>query len=413
VRPILHQGNLWRVTDRLKSLPLPDDPNLAAWASALNDAGHWAQVYDSGWRLVFATDELRLTYGDTGAGTVLPMGFHLFSAETTRFRVSVNRGGFALPEVRRARFLEIGPYILASTPGGREELRRVVDPEFADLVDQLEPKDPPPVWPRLGLSATAAGLEVVSLTTHVRIDDAHGNLAGFCNLAKPSAGMSQLAAAAYTVDLAHLERMRVVEHPDRRPAAILMADLEASSPLARRLSTARYFAFVRGWIRAADRCVVDAGGIVGRHAGDGVVAFFLAETAGTESAAAKSSIIAARALRDTLANIAARAEIPPSELSLRFGLHWGATLYIGRILTAGRSEVTALGEEVNEAARIEACATGGRTLASKSLIERLDRADADALGIDPSRITYTQLADLDTATDKARRDASAIAVCEI
>jgi class 3 adenylate cyclase len=401
------------VTDRLKSLPLPDDPNLAAWASALNDAGHWAQVYDSGWRMVFATDEFRLTYGDTGAGTVLPMGFHLFSAETTRFRVSVNRGGFALPEVRRARFLEIGPYILASTPGGREELRRVVDPEFADLVDQLEPKDPPPVWSRPGLSATAAGLEVVTLTTLVRIDDAHGGLAGFCSLAKPSAGMSQLAALVSTVDLFHLERMRAVEHADRRPAAILMADLEASSSLARRLSTARYFAFVRGWIRAADRCVVDAGGIVGRHAGDGVVAFFLAETTGAESAAARSSIVAARALRDSLADVAARAEIPPSELSLRLGLHWGATLYIGRILTAGRSEVTALGDEVNEAARIEACATGGRTLASKSLIERLDRADADALEIDPSRITYTQLADLGTATDKARRDASAIAVCEI
>ena len=69
---------------------------------------------------------------------------------------------------------------------------------------------------------------------------------------------------------------------------------------------------------------------------------------------------------------------PCIRLSLRFGLHWGATLYIGRILTAGRSEVTALGDEMNEAARIEACATGGRTLASKSLIERLDRPTPSA-----------------------------------
>ena len=98
---------------------------------------------------------------------------------------------------------------------------------------------------------------------------------------------------------------------------------------------------------------------------------------------------------------------------MRFGLHWGATLYIGRILTAGRSEVTALGDEVNEAARIEACATGGRTLASKSLIERLNRADADALGLDTSHTTYTPLAELATATDKARRDAPSIAVCEV
>ena len=49
---------------------------------------------------------------------------------------------------------------------------------------------------------------------------------------------------------------------------------------------------------------------------------------------------------------------------------------------------------MNEAARIEACATGGRILASKSLIERLKRADADALGIDTRHTTYTPLADL-------------------
>jgi hypothetical protein len=67
---------------------------------------------------------------------------------------------------------------------------------------------------------------------------------------------------------------------------------------------------------------------------------------------------------------------------------------IGRIITGGRSEVTALGDEVNETARIEACATGGRTLASKSLLERLNRADAETLGVDPHRTTNTLLADL-------------------
>ena len=101
------------------------------------------------------------------------------------------------------------------------------------------------------------------------------------------------------------------------------------------------------------------------------------------------------------------------EVVIRAGLHWGATLYIGSIVTRGRTEVTALGDEVNEAARIEACATGGRALASKDLIERLDAADAVALAIDPIHLSYTPLAELDTATDKARRDAPAIPVCEI
>jgi class 3 adenylate cyclase len=75
--------------------------------------------------------------------------------------------------------------------------------------------------------------------------------------------------------------------------------------------------------------------------------------------------------------------------------------------------VTALGDEVNEAARIEACASGGRLLASKNLIERLDPGDAAALAINPDGLNYTRLADLSTATEKARQDAPAIAVCEV
>jgi class 3 adenylate cyclase len=396
----------------LRSLPFPDDPMLAAWASALNDAGYWAWLLDDRWRYVWLTDELRLSFGDTGDSTVVPIGSHYFSAEAVRYRSANVRGFEAIRESRREGFADFGRYVLANTPGGREELRQVIDPEFADLVDELEPEDLPVVLYRRR-DMTFAGRDVGTDSLRVRIDDRKDRFVGLCYLVKPAVGMSQLAAAAATADLRHLERMRIVEHPDRHPAAILMADLEASSPLARRLSTAQYFAFARRWVRATDQCVVDAGGIVGRHAGDGLVAYFLAETAGSESAAVRACITSARALRGVLGDVAVRSDIPAAEVSLRFGLHWGATLYMGSILTAGRSEVTALGDEMNEAARIEACATGGRALASKSLTERLDDADAQALGIETRQIAYTPLAELATATDKARRDAPAIAVCEV
>jgi class 3 adenylate cyclase len=401
------------VSDLFESLPLPADPSLAVWAASLNDGGHWAQIYDKAWRLVFVTNETRLLAGDTGAVSIFYLGFHRFSTEATRFLVSVVRGEFVHAEFRRAQFLDLGPYVLASTPGGRDELRRVADPEYADLVDELEPKDPPPAWTGAVASSTYAGIAAAGSATWFRIDDHHAQPAGFCVMYMPVARMSQLAAATLTVDLAHLGRIQVVEHADRRAAAILMADVEASSPLARRLSSAQYFAFARVLVRAADDCVIDAGGVVGRHAGDGVVAFFLAETAGSESAAARSCITAARTLRNRLADIAARSDIAEPELSLRFGLHWGATLYVGRLLTRGRSEVTALGDEMNEAARIEACATGGKMLASKPLIERLARTDAQALRLDTAHIKYTALAHLAAATEKARRDAPSIAVCEL
>jgi class 3 adenylate cyclase len=197
------------------------------------------------------------------------------------------------------------------------------------------------------------------LNTMVRPRDGSGQLVGTVVISKLAVGMAVLARITAMGDLRHFERMERVARPGRRPAAVLFADLEASSPLSLRLSTASYFALGRRIARFADRCVIDAGGLVGRHVGDGVVAFFLAETAGSESAAARACIQATHALRDTMSEIGARSELAPEDLIMRFGLHWGATLYVGQIATSGRTEVTALGDEVNEGARIEACATGG------------------------------------------------------
>jgi hypothetical protein len=52
-------------------------------------------------------------------------------------------------------------------------------------------------------------------------------------------------------------------------------------------------------------------------------------------------------------------------------------------------------------------------LASKQVLELLDSGDAQHLGIDPVQLTYTPLASMDTATEKARRDAGTLAVAPI
>ena len=395
----------------IETMPLPEDPTLAAYAAVLNETGHWATVVDAQWRIVFDTDELRLSTGEQFDSAVQRRGNHYFGPSEFSRRTAMFRGDGT--EAFREAFRRLGPFILFDTPGGRDELRRVVDPALVDLVDEIEPVEAPPVWRGVDIPTKHAGSSTENRVLYMRVHDRAGTFVGTVFLVKPRPGMSQLATATALADLDHLDRMALVDGPDRRPAAVLMADLEASSPLARRLSTAQYFAFGRRLVRAADQCIVDHGGIVGRHAGDGVVAFFLAETAGSESAAARACIETARALRAAIVDVAQKSGLEAGDVSLRFGLHWGATLYVGRITTVGRSEVTALGDEVNETARIEACATGGRTIASKVLVERLNNADAQLLGIDPDKAKYTPLAELATATDKARRDAPNIAVCDV
>ena len=399
--------------ERKDTCPLPGDPTLAATAVAMRDAGQWGEIYDRNWRIVYMTNELRTSAGLGLELVSVPLGEHVFGREALETRLGWGTGAMQL-QAFRDMLSVLGPWVLADIPGGRAALAEMVDPRLADIVDGLSPTDLPSMFtfPLTGMSPAGGGPVPLRMMAS-RVYEADGRIAGTALILMPAVGMSVLATMAATGDVGHFQRMQQVAKATRRPAAVLFADLESSSPLARRLSTHAYFSLGRRLARAADECIVDSGGLVGRHVGDGVVAFFLAETAGSESAAARACIKAARNLRQAMFAVAERSELAPEDLVLRFGLHWGATLYVGLITTIGRAETAALGDEVNEGARIEACATGGRALASKELMERLEPDDAAALALDPDRVTYTPLADLPTATEKARRDAPAIAVCEV
>jgi class 3 adenylate cyclase len=98
---------------------------------------------------------------------------------------------------------------------------------------------------------------------------------------------------------------------------------------------------------------------------------------------------------------------------MRAAIHWGATLYIGQVATSGRLEVTALGDEVNECARIQEAAHGDVLLATKQLVERLDPADAAAEGVDAAALRYRLVSELPDVPEKALRDAGNIPVADV
>lgn len=367
-------------------------------------------MWDAGWRLRFVSREYATI---TSAGRAPEgqdgIGEHFLSRRMMEVREAQPAG--PTTDSFLATLREMGPYILHHTEGGLDGVRPALDPRLLPLLEGVTPRPAPAAWATrvdVKFGVRTIGNDVLI----VRLNGPDGAVAGFGVLAKPEMRATVLGMLALG-DARLFERMSGLVTPARRPAAVLFADLENSTPLAKRLSTPAYFTLIRRIASGSDRAVVDAHGIVGKHVGDGVTAFFLAEDAGSESAAARGCIESMQAIRRVARTAAERSGLHHADVTIRFGLHWGGTLYVGRLMTSGRAEITALGDEVNEGARIEACASGGLALASKALLERLDPADAAALGIDPDQLGYTPLTDLPTATEKARRDAPSIAVSAI
>ena len=213
------------------------------------------------------------------------------------------------------------------------------------------------------------------------------------------------------------ERMAHLQEPRRCQGAILFADLEGSTRLSRTLSTSTYFRLIRTLATAMDNAIASNGGVVGKHAGDGVSGFFLISESEDPADIADGAMTAAReiqaAARDAIAAMSKETNVDPNEFGMNVGLHWGASLFVGQLVPGGRLDITALGDSVNECARVQEAAQGGELLASKHFLEHLsDRAISDA-GLDLDSVSYQVIAEMDGVSEKAARDAGSIPVTRI
>ena len=361
-----------------------DERLRADVVEALTASRTACQVFDADARLVWVSEQLMLLAGaddgtDVGYGRRLDEGLDL-------------------------------PVWSRMLPGpSREALR-------ADLEQRFEGSaDLPPLWVspvELYLAGRTRPVGMLGVT--LRRDD--GALAGTVLVYAPLLPARVLALVSEG-DEAMFTRMADLTAPGRRPAAVVFADIDSSGPLSRRLPTPAYFELIRRFTTSFDELVAEHGGIVGKHAGDGASAFFLAADR-PDAAAARAAVAVALALpAATCSAVEALAAegvgIDAEGCRVNIGVHWGPNLYIGQIVTGGRLEVTALGDEVTECARIEHVASGGQTLVSKTLVERLDPEAAQGLGVDPMTLTYTPLADLASDDRKALRDAGALAVVDL
>ena len=408
---------------------LPDDPRLAQVAGELERARGASFLCDDTVTLVWVSAELRKLLGEP-TDEELCLGKHIVEA----YMAGVWASKITVESQMKA-FLQEFPMCMTETPGGKEGLKQIfirsldtwdkaveMGPTPKDklfevvdtLFDGMEPVEPPPFWTSdfEFIQGDLPPAKIVEM--HVRLHDDVGRYVGTAVLFDPGLPASVLSLVARG-DEAMYGRMAGLTDPGRRKAAVLFADLQASAVLSRRLPSAAYFKLVRAITTAMDECVIDCRGIVGKHAGDGVTAFFLSDDLGSDSAAVSAAIRAARSITEAAARAAKEVGeetglIESADCCVNVGLHWGGALYMGQLVTGGRLEVTALGDRVNDAARIQESARDGEILASKSLIEHVSDDDAADLGLEPDGVIYRTISELDAATDKALRDAGGIPV---
>lgn len=384
------------------------DERLRELAEQLDSYGWAAELLDGGWHLVWVSDELLTMYGERER---IGLGEHVL---VSRMRA---RARGTITEQSGDRWLRTnGPFLLEAAEHGRDELAELLHAREAQILEKCDPRAAPCGW---SSTFDFSRNEFFGRVNYVaqRVHDADGELLGYLFLYALDVPAS-IAALLVRGDRAMHERMAALVQPGQRSLAVLFADLEGSGSLSRRLASPVYFRLVRDIRTALEAAVAECGGIVGKHAGDGVTALFLAEQLGSDSGAARAALETARNLPDSAHNVAASLAgeglpVDADGCRLKVAVHWGPSLYVGQVASQGRLEISALGDEMNEAARIEQTAQGDQVLASKTLIERLGEDDASALGLDPKRVAYRALAEIEGASEKAKRDAGSVAVADV
>jgi class 3 adenylate cyclase len=389
-----------RLSDRV-------DPRLAQWITALGPDRWAAMVLDARNQLAWVSDELAGFLGERDAGK-LGIGRHVVEA-----LLSPTWRNTMTEESQIEIFSDAMPFLMDDLS---PEMIATLPEPFDSLIATVVPRPQPPVWASsfLYVKDDLPPYRVQIIIFLMR--DENGARIGTVGVTNQGIRPTLLAMLARG-DEEMYERMSRLVTPGRHAAAILFADLESSGELSRQLPTSKYFEVVRDLTTAFDDVVAEECGIVGKHVGDGMTAFFLTEDVGSPSGAAAAAIRTARGLQQAAAQageqLLADGLTPTALPSFNVGLHWGPSLYLGQLVPGGRLDVTALGDEVNECARIEESAKCGKLFASKQLVELLDSTDAKALELDPGLLSYRPLASISEASAKALRDAATLAITEV
>jgi len=143
------------------------------------------------------------------------------------------------------------------------------------------------------------------------------------------------------------------------PLSLLFADIRGSTTLAENLGTQEFSRLVARFYDAATEVLIKADSLIDRLIGDEVIALFLPGMVGDKHAEA-----AVAAAKDIL-RLTGHGESGGPWVPLGAGVHTGSA-FVGAVGSAGVSDITALGDDVNLTARLASVASAGEILITEA-----------------------------------------------
>lgn len=175
---------------------------------------------------------------------------------------------------------------------------------------------------------------------------------------------------------------KTVGHPQRLRVTALSSDVAGFTALADQIDPESLSQIINEYMATMSDIVEDQGGVVTEFAGDGLMAIFGAPEALEPEEQVRHALSAANAMHARLAELNKtwfRLGIE-QPLRVRIGINTGM-LSVGTFGSDGRATYTAIGLQMNVAARIQAqCEPGGTLLSSASWHLVKDEVDCHPLG---------------------------------
>lgn len=159
---------------------------------------------------------------------------------------------------------------------------------------------------------------------------------------------------------------------------VLVADLQDSVKISAELPPAEYFQLINGLWRSLVGSFDMFHGICGKHAGDGMLYYFI-KRPGTNYI--MDAITCAVQLRERTKRFSNEWKIRKGwlqDLYLNIGINEGKEFF-GAIESSANIEFTALGDSINSTARISDLARYGSILTTKNLINKISPEDLDCV----------------------------------